>query len=444
MFFSFSFISNANIDSFQSALKEYSNIAKTESKKRLSLESVDNLSKLVMNIINYLKNIYLDEKLGVKKIILKYNNVPELNEDDSVSNYDKQFIKFIFATYNVFTNLTPERVSQIVRKSPLEFVSILKEIETFLEFVSADTKKYGNAIIIERPDDETAIIYASTQSIAKIAQHIIIKNLISTSCGNVYPVSRIVSHFCSNFPKQVNGEVFDSFINSLKRNTRDSNRIQLRSQIRFNDSEPPTSEFSKKMEAYLINIEQYLRQEDEAQKQEVFKLALANAKSLIGIKDGYKVKISDKIESFCSKLEKLCAKLQDKLNSDDKKTKLKAARDIENYTEILKFLQVTTQIFESFYATSSLLEKIIVKDPYSIMQITREMLTLLGVLRIILKTPNNLVDVVKKLKELSYTSDDGTYLLSALASAAITTENFNISNVINNLDLSKNRFLNFR
>ena len=416
---------------FQTKLDSYVEIAKTESKKNISEESAKELASMVSEIINFLEKYYTEEKLKSKKLNIKYNAEQDLPDFDKLNldDLDNKIMHLIFATYVLYKNLDQEMILKIVKKSPLEFVPILKEIRFILDFCSTSPQTFGNAVISEKSAEGTTTIYVSKNTVERIAKPLAIRMLPSKYDGNIYVVSRIVSFVSQSLNKKIEKKDIDEFCQNMKRNSADDNREKIYTPALVNIPLPElTSE--NKFDLFLQYINKYQTQGSSEQD---LNEALKIAQELIGIKSSLKIPVVSEIDKYCENLNKEIQKNNDKLKETKQlKSKLKITRDNENLQETIKFLKSTAKIFEAFHSDQNLLRDIIKKDPFSILQISRESIRMLKVLMEIKKDPQEIETKINLMRDFSNLSEDGTNLLSTFLSWAM-----------NGSDLSKIRNSSF-
>ena len=428
----------------QSKLDSYIEIAKTESKRNISEDSANKMASMISDIIKFLEEAYVEEKLKAKNIFMKYNKDKQFPDFKQLklSDMDMKMMRLIFATYILYKNLDNDIIVEIVKKSPLEFVPILRELHFFFEFCSTPPHTFGNAIKSVKASDGSITIFVPETTVEHVVQPLAIQKLLDKNNGNIYSVSRIVSFIGQNLNEDFGKSSILEFIKNMKRNSADDSREKIYSpRLASMSLSDLTSE--NKRSLFLQYANKYQTQGNST---EDLNKAKDLAKELIGIKNDLKVPVVSKIEDFCRILQDAETKSEEELKTiSDKKEKLRKKRDIENYQETAKFLKATSKIFEAFYEDQDLLVEVIKKDPYSILQISRESIEMLSILTEIIEDPNEISKKISSMQEFATISEDGTNLLSTLLSLAM--DGNDIRKIVDNSqfsDKSQNHFLKVR
>ncbi|MDR0942021.1 MAG: hypothetical protein LBM19_00140 [Holosporales bacterium] len=213
---------------FETDLSKYVAAAKDVSKRRMNPEDETKLSDMVLSILSNLKKLYVNEKLQSEDFVLKYldgKDFPDLERHKNENKNDETVVRFTIAIHAFYKSLTKERIIEIIKKSPLEMAPILREINVFLQFVSANPSDYGHGRFSEKSGNIT-IVFATNEAILRIMRPIIYKNLLSKTI-DVYKLSRIVSAFYNGIPNRQSEEIFKTTTESMKRNTADDSRIAI-------------------------------------------------------------------------------------------------------------------------------------------------------------------------------------------------------------------------
>lgn len=208
---------------FNLKLSEFTAKSKELSKKQLSEEDVNSLLELSWGIIEDLKSTAID-KLKSKEVVIKYSNNKEFPPLDNVTESDKKIIQFTVACSLLHKYLTKDIVKLIVQKSPLEMVSIIKELNIFFKFITADPSDFGHGVLTEKQGDTTAIL-ATNDAILRICKVIVYTDLLNDD-AQIYKLSRITTYLCNNY-ENVTLESLRDQISTLKRSTIDNSRIGL-------------------------------------------------------------------------------------------------------------------------------------------------------------------------------------------------------------------------
>ena len=459
----------ANKDNFHKDLDEYIEVAKTLSNKKMTQDDETKLTNMANGIISNFKKEYITEKLKSTDIVLRYKNnkkFPDISKHNLKNKYNAQIIKFTIGIYGIyklfFNDSSNNYIAEIVKKSPLELVPLLREIRTFFEFATSNPKDYGNGVFAVKIKNKTAL-YADDETLLRIMQPILYKNLVKSTDDDIFKLSRITSAFYKDLPEETDKkgftkddvflsvckDILEKTIKNLKRSTADNKsraviysntQLSVDSNIVDNaSSHPVESNYQSMKNHYLASIENHTRGKHKEGAAEHLKKATEAAKELLGIKDNIKLSVYDKIEPFCKELEDEALKQEKFTKSNDHEIVKKAKRDINNCKEISKFLKCAAKLLESFYEDSSLLPTLIQNDPLSIVSISKETTVMLLALKIILKDPKDQEPVIKKMREFAKTSEDGTYLLSTIMSIAMTNPNLDFKKALKTEESFKNQ-----
>lgn len=172
-----------------------------------------------------------------------------------------------------------------------------------------------------------------------------------------------------------------------------------------------------------------------AEYQTAYNKSKEQAKTLLGIVQGVDIGFLSRLDAFQKMLSEKAAALEPDSKSDDKKVSLKAMRDISNFNEISKYLTCSSKLLNALYNQGELLDTLIQKIPEFVPQIAQEITIMLKILKLIVDTPAANLDqifyqVIELMRNFAKQSDDGTYLLSPLLSAAMA------SGDVNNVDFA--------
>ncbi|MDR3224558.1 MAG: hypothetical protein LBT03_03250 [Holosporales bacterium] len=204
---------------FEEALAGYSKIAKEISVRQITKEDEDRLFQLVIEI---LKN------LAIQDFIFKYFNgsgFPNLAQHENDKKDNDIVANFTIAIYTLYRNLTDDLIREILKKSPLEMVSILREINALLQFVQADPRTYGHGQFKEKDGDITTV-FATNEAIIRIMKPVILSCLLSNN-AKIYKLSRVTSALYRAQQKVPPAETFKTALSSMKRSTADDSRIAV-------------------------------------------------------------------------------------------------------------------------------------------------------------------------------------------------------------------------
>ena len=436
---------------FSDSLKKYIDCAKDLLNKNMTDQDKKELSVMVKGIISDLKKDYLGDKIKTEDIVLEYkdkSSFPNLSKHDLKDKYNEQLAKFTIAMYGIFKNLTEDYIDKVIEKSPIEFVSLLQELQTFITFIAADPTKYGQGIFREKVDQKT-VIYADDDAITRIMGPAILK-LLGTKDDRIFKLSRIASLFYKEFTGQTGKDVdaiFNKAVDDMKRNATDDSRICLYGDKNSYLTSLPEITTGKDFESvknnYICEVGKCATEKDEKTKQELHGKILEAMKELFGIRDGVKISIANHVNEFCDKLDEKVKEFTKGLKDNDKKT----VRDIENYTEISKILRKVSLLLEELYNNRGLLDQILEKDSLSAISMAKEIMNMLSVLDLILKDKNEIDSKIEKMREFARSSEDGTYLLSSVISNAMQDEKTDLKKNVAEIDFLKRdqrRFLKIR
>lgn len=216
------FSQNANL--FDLKLSEFSATAKELSKKNLSEESINSLSNSAFELIEDMRNRAISEKLKAKEIDIQYSDNKQQPSLEGLNKEDEKIIKFFIVCSLLYKYITKEIVIEIVKKSPLEMISIIKELNVFFKFISANPQDFGHGVFTEKQGDKITIL-ATNDAILRIFKVLAYTELLGENCL-IYKVSRIGTYLYNNFAN-VTPESLQAQISKLKRSAIDNSRIAL-------------------------------------------------------------------------------------------------------------------------------------------------------------------------------------------------------------------------
>ena len=438
-------------DLLKTNFEHYVRRAKELSKKQMTKENIAELVEKAMSIIDDMKNLYVDEKLKTQNIVLKYLNgksFPNLEEHQNNNKYDQKIVKFTIVGYRLFKVLTKEIVTKIIKKSPLEMVPVIKELSVFLQFVSANPNNFGHGVFTEKQND-TITVFATNDAILRIMKVLVYKNLLKQS--KIYKMSRIGTHIFNNVENAITNEQIDNCISTLKRNTADDSRIAIYipgAMLDFSQDVAEQNELQKTVSSYTNELNLANHAKDNSDKQIHRNKALECAKILLGIVPDAQLGASEKVVEFCELLKHKRDELAQTENSDNKKVALKAKRDRANYEQIESFLKCTSKLLDELRNNSKLLELVMNKMPEFVPTMGQEITVFLRMLTMMQGSTDNFDKIIAKIRNFAHQSEDGTYLLSPLLSAALDTlgqsSELNYTQILDNnetIDLEKCKYL---
>ncbi|MDR1609624.1 MAG: hypothetical protein LBR78_02085 [Holosporales bacterium] len=208
---------------FEKSVADYSAAAKEVSKRQISPEDEARLVGMFTSMLEELK-----KPLNVSDVVLRYQDgatFPDMARHASSGPVGELMARFIAAIYNIYRILTPELITAIVRKSPLELVPLLRELHVFLQFVTANPRDYGHGVFTER-DGQTLRVFASDEALFRIARSIMLRTLFATG-DLVYKFSRLTAALCKADGTQDPKSIVDTVISDMKRSTADDSRISV-------------------------------------------------------------------------------------------------------------------------------------------------------------------------------------------------------------------------
>ena len=408
-------------DLFKTNLDIYIQRAKELARKKMSQDEINELTEKAISIIDDMKNRYINEKLKTQIIVLKYLNgkdFPDVNEHTNNSEPNQKIILFTIAGYNIFKILTKDVVTKIIEKTPLEIVPIIKELSVFLQFVSANPSDFGHGVFSEK-QNEAVTIFATNDAILRIMKVLVYKNLLRND--KVYKMSRLGTYFCQHINENITEAQINEFVSTLKRNTADDTRIAIYIPGTMLDATLKTdtpNDLQSTVSNYIKEINLLKHSNDIANQQLHKNKALEYAKKLLGIIPNTKISTFPKIVELCKILEQKREPLYKDANFGDKKTSLKAKRDIVNYEQMEDLLKCLSMLLDELYSDPKLIELIVDKIPEYVPKMGDEITFFLRELEII-NSANNVEMLVSKNREFVMKTDDGTYLLSPLVSIAM-------------------------
>lgn len=209
---------------FNLKLSEFSTKAKELSKKHLTDTDITYLSDSAWAIIEDMKNRAIVDKLKSEKIDIKYSDNKKFPTLKGVNKSDEKILRFAIACSLLYKYITKDTVTAIVKKSPLEMVSIIKELDIFFKFISANPQDFGHGVFTEK-QDKTTIILATNDAILRILKVLVYTELLGEH-RLIYKLSRLASYMYNNY-ESVTPESFQIQIDNLKRFPVDNSRIAL-------------------------------------------------------------------------------------------------------------------------------------------------------------------------------------------------------------------------
>ncbi|MDR1034413.1 MAG: hypothetical protein LBL32_00540 [Holosporales bacterium] len=208
------------------------------------------------------------------------------------------------------------------------------------------------------------------------------------------------------------------------------------------------SDFSSYGDEYVRLMQKYHNETDTNNKQNHFAAARGVAMILLGIPSNAKLVICVHIDSLCKSLNQRGQKLGEESELLTGNISLKKKRESEYIAEIVKFLWATARILEAMSSDLSVLDKLMIKSPESIVSLAQEIVVMLRVLNSFLKDGNDLDSIIAIVTEFATSGLEGTYLLSLPISIAMNDhDNFNLNTIIEGTDFSDKsqcKFLNVR
>jgi hypothetical protein len=210
-------------DEFETKLSEYITAAKAVSKKQFIKEDWKKLITIALGITSYIKQ-NIKEKLTTDEFALEYSLPDDLSGESQQKSILK-IIKFTKAIYKIYANLNTQRIAQIITKSPLEMVSLLREIYVLSQFVTANPQDYGHGVLSEK-NGTTTKIFASNMAINRIMRPLVYQHLLSIF-RPIYKLSRITTAFYNKDNETPFEETYKEVLSSMKRNTASDARIAL-------------------------------------------------------------------------------------------------------------------------------------------------------------------------------------------------------------------------
>ncbi|MDR2459037.1 MAG: hypothetical protein LBD43_03015 [Holosporales bacterium] len=205
------------------SIVDYSNAAREISKRQIGPEDETKLVSAIMSILDAIKKL-----LNASKIELRYQDgaaFPDTAKHTGSESVSKLMARLIAAIHSMYGILTPELITTIVRKSPLEFVPLLKELHMFSRFVTANTQDYGHGVLTQKIG-EMLVVYISYEAINRIAKPIILE-MLHRGVDSVYKISRIITALCKADREQDPETIVNTTVKDMKRNLADDLRIPI-------------------------------------------------------------------------------------------------------------------------------------------------------------------------------------------------------------------------
>lgn len=409
-------------DLFKVNFTRYIQRAKELSVKIMSTEEVDELTNKAWSIIEDIRSNH-KEKLKTQKFELKYLNgkpFPDQSEHQGNNESDQKVVKFTIACYMLDKLITKDIVRKVVEKSPLEMVSIVKEILIFYQFISADPADFGHGTFLERQNESTVTIFATNDAILRIMGVLIYKNLIDLS--SCYKVSRVGSSLTqrTEIPDEA---ALTEVISSLKRSPADDSRVALNFPNELpnvDETSDKTNSFKRASVGFLSAI--YLSRQFPDKQLEYLDKAEGLAKNLLGIIPGVNVTPSKKVLEFCKTIDKQRSELEKVAESSEGKKALKAKRDASNYIQATKFLKSMLYFVEALYTNQQILQILLTKLSEFVPILGKEVTEFWKAVGLMNGEVDSIDKIINSLKEFAKSSDDGCYLLSPITSIAMNTD----------------------
>ncbi|MBQ9440816.1 MAG: hypothetical protein IJU54_00180 [Alphaproteobacteria bacterium] len=196
-------IKQSNYDSeFNSMLANYIKLAKKLAKK-ISMKQ-----QITESDVNILLNsaLLVLEHIKFNNLYKKFNNVEEIVFKSVKSltynnRFEENVIKFTISFFEIFTTLNLNNIKDIVSKSPLELVPLLKEMNVFTKFITANASDYGhsnfsNTVVSSyNKNGKSCNINATKEALMRIMGALINIYLINPSTNKIYKLSNTASTF---------------------------------------------------------------------------------------------------------------------------------------------------------------------------------------------------------------------------------------------------------
>ncbi|MDR1289045.1 MAG: hypothetical protein LBJ77_01485 [Holosporales bacterium] len=439
--------------SFQALLDSFSVQAKEFNKKPIPPEEAQKLLISAKAILDGLKKMYITDKLGVSSFTLQYpdgKEFPDPSAHNTRDEYDGQIIRFTIAIFLIYNNLTDAVLLKIIEKSPLELVSLLREINVYLQYISANPKEFGHGVFTEKRGDQL-VVFSTDGAILRIMRVLVIKDLLPPN--GVFKLSRITSAVIQNFPGKKPDVAIEEAIANMKRGLADDSRFSLFAQYELLGSmmSDPTgnpSDFSSCSNEYVRFMQMYQKETDPTKKQSHLDVAKGFAMTLLGLPHGARLVICSHIDGICKTLTQRSQKLAEESQAATGNEALKKKRESEHLEEISKFLMAGARILEDMSNDPASLDKLMMKGPGAVIQLAREIVVMLRVLSSFFKNNDDIDSMVGIVKGFATYGLEGTYLLSSPLSVAMNLgQEFTLSTAMDTaefLDKSKCRYLNVR
>jgi hypothetical protein len=197
------------------------------------------------------------------------------------------------------------------------------------------------------------------------------------------------------------------------------------------------SELTTVINNYIAEIDRYQKESKEEKKQIHRGKAREYAEVLLGVVPNVKICTYNNIKEFCTLLENKIPELQKLCTTKDKKTTLKAKRDISNYTEIVKFLKSCSKFIDAIYQFSGIIDLILEKCPREVPFLAKEIAIMLRILEMVIASSKDIETPIAKMRDFASSEEDGTYLLSSLISLAMHDfENADFKEILSRTDFS--------
>jgi hypothetical protein len=182
-------------------------------------------------------------------------------------------------------------------------------------------------------------------------------------------------------------------------------------------------------------MQMYRKETDATEKQNHFAKAKGFAMTLFGLPHGAKFVLSEHVGTMCKPLEEKGQKLDEESKAATGKEALKKKRESEHLLEITKFLRATARILETMSNDLSLLDKLMMKGPESVIPLAREVVVMLRCLGSFFRDGNDLDSIIRIVTEFATFGLEGTYLMSLPLSVAMSgAPEFDIANIIDSTD----------
>ena len=215
---------------FNNKLSQYAKLAKKiSSKSRINNLDIEKLLNSALIVLEHIKFNNLYKKFNnIEEVVFKA--VKALNYSN---RFEENVIKFTISFFEIFTTLNLNNIRDIISKSPLELVPLLKEMNVFTKFITANAIDYGHNNNFSEMNGTSCRINTTKDALMKIMGALINIYLINPNTNKIYKLSNTASTFyyasyLYNQKKEKSSKIlYKSAINKLQKNINNNERVSI-------------------------------------------------------------------------------------------------------------------------------------------------------------------------------------------------------------------------